>query len=129
MFVVNVPVACVTNALAAYAVPESRSPVHRRVDLGGLLLRSVSISALVLAIIEGPSWHWRSTGVLGLIVVAVLTFICFANFELDRRDPMLDVCLFRRGSFSAALAAIATSFLGLFEFVFLVTQYFPLVHG
>lgn len=129
VFVVNVPVACVTIALTAFAVPESRSPVTRRVDLGGLLLASVSISALVLAIIEGPSWHWRSTGVLGLFVIAVLTFIWFADFELGRSDPMLDVRLFRRGSFSAASAAIATSFFCLFGFVFLVTQYFQLVHG
>ena len=129
VFVVNVPVACITIALTAYAVPESRSPVQRRVDLAGLVLGSVSISTLVLAIIEGPSWHWRSTGVLGLFAIAVLTFIWFADYELDRRDPMLDVRLFQRGSFSAASAAIATSFFCLFGFVFLVTQYFQLVHG
>ncbi len=127
---VNVPVACVTIALSAYAVPESCSPVRRRVDLGGLLLGSVSILALVLAIIEGPSWHWRSTRVLGLFVIAVLAFAWFASFELRRVDPLLDVRLFRRRSFSAAAAAsIATSFFCLFGFVFLVTQYFQLVRG
>ena len=129
VFVVNVPVACVTIALTAYAVPESRSPVRRRVDLRGLFLGSVSISTLVLAIIEGPTWHWRSTGVLGLFAVAVLTFFGFAHYEIGRRDPMLDVRLFQRGSFSAASAAIATSFFCLFGFVLRVTQYFQLVHG
>jgi EmrB/QacA subfamily drug resistance transporter len=129
VFIVNVPVACVTIALAAFLVPESRSPVVRRVDLGGLALGSVSMSSLVLGIIEGPSWGWLSTKVLGLFVVSVVTLLFFGLYERRFTDPMLDIRLFRRGAFSSAAAAIATSFFCLFGFVFLVTQYFQLVHG
>ena len=129
VFVVNVPIACLTIVLAAFFVPESRSPVLRHVDIGGLILGSVSISSLVLAIIEGPSWGWLSARVIGLLAVAVLTFVVFGLYERRLDDPMLDIGLFRRGAFSAAAAAIATSFFCLFGFVFLVTQYFQLVHG
>ena len=129
VFVVNVPVACVTIALTAFFVPESRSPVIRRVDLGGLILGSASMSALVLAIIEGPSWGWLSAKVLSLFVVSIATLLLFGLYERRLADPMLDIRLFRRGAFSAASAAIATSFFCLFGFVFLVTQYFQLVHG
>lgn len=128
VFVVNVPVACLTIALAAFVVPESRSPVMRRVDLGGLFLGSVSVTTLVLGIIEGPSWGWLSARVLGLFAVSLVTLLLFARYERHLVDPMLDVRLFRRGAFSAAAGAIATSFFCLFGFVFLVTQYFQLVH-
>lgn len=129
VFIVNVPVACVTIVLAAFIVPESRSPVLRRVDLGGLTLGSVSVSSLVLGIIEGPSWGWLSAKVLGLFVVSAVTMIFFGFYERHLTDPMLDIRLFRRGAFSSAAAAIATGFFCLFGFVFLVTQYFQLVHG
>jgi DHA2 family multidrug resistance protein-like MFS transporter len=129
VFVVNVPFACVTIVLVAFLVPESRSPVLRRVDLGGLVMGSVSISSLVLAIIEGPSWGWLSARVLGLFVASFILLVVFGLYERRLDDPMLDIRLFRRGEFSAAAAAIATSFFCLFGFVFLVTQYFQLVHG
>lgn len=129
VFIVNVPVACLTIVLAAFIVPESRSPVVRRVDLGGLMLGSVTVTSLVLGIIEGPSWGWLSAKVLGLFALSVVTFIWFGFYERRLTDPMLDIRLFRLGAFSAASAAIATSFFCLFGFVFLVTQYFQLVHG
>lgn len=129
VFIVNVPVACVTIALAAFIVPESRSPVVRRIDLGGLALGSVMVTSLVLGIIEGPSWGWLSVTVLGLFVLSVVSFILFGLYERRLADPMLDTRLFRVGAFSGASAAIATSFFCLFGFVFLVTQYFQLVRG
>ena len=129
VFVVNVPFACLTIVLCSFLVPESRSPVMRRVDLGGLALGSVAISALVLALIEGPSWGWLSNKVLGLMALSLLTLVVFGFFERRRDEPMLDIALFRLGAFSASSAAIATSFFCLFGFVFLVTQYFQLVRG
>ena len=129
VFVVNVPFACLTIVLAAFFVPESRSPTARRVDLGGLAVGSVAITTLVLAIIEGPTWGWTGAKVLGLFALALVSLLVFGIYERRLDDPMLDIRLFRRGEFSAAAAAIATSFFCLFGFVFLVTQYFQLVHG
>jgi EmrB/QacA subfamily drug resistance transporter len=129
VFVVNVPVAVLTLALSALIVPESRSPVLRRVDLGGLILGSISVTSLVWGVIEGPSWGWRSAQVVALFVAAFVSFVGFSAYERRREDPMLDIRLFRRGAFSAAATAITTCFFCLFGFVFLVTQYFQLVRG
>ena len=129
VFIVNVPVAILTVALMALTVPESRSPVVRRVDYAGLFLVCSSISALVLGIIEGPSWGWLSIRVVTLFVAATLLYIDFGVYENARVDPLLDLRLFKRASFSSASAAIATSFFCLFGFIFLVTQYLQLVLG
>ena len=53
----------------------------------------------------------------------------FAWWQVRRPDPMLDVRLFRNPRFSAASAAIALSFFGLFGFIFMITQYFQVVRG
>ncbi len=42
---------------------------------------------------------------------------------------MLDITLFRNIRFSAASFSIAVAFFGLFGFIFLITQYFQVVHG
>ena len=42
---------------------------------------------------------------------------------------MLDVRLFRNPRFTAASAAIALAFFGLFGFIFMITQYFQIVRG
>ena len=129
VFIVNVPVAALTLALSAWLVPESRSPVPRSVDLSGLVLGCLSMSSLVLAIIEGPSWGWLDSRVVALFVASALALVGFGFYERQRRHPMLDIRLFRQGAFSASAAAIAVSFFCLFGFVFLVTQYFQLVRG
>jgi DHA2 family multidrug resistance protein-like MFS transporter len=53
----------------------------------------------------------------------------FAWWQARRPDPMLDVRLFRDPRFSAASAAIALAFFGLFGFIFMITQYFQVVRG
>lgn len=53
----------------------------------------------------------------------------FAVWERRVSEPMLDVTLFRNIRFSAASFSITAAFFGLFGFIFLITQYFQLVHG
>jgi MFS transporter, DHA2 family, multidrug resistance protein len=129
VFIVNVPVAALTLALSAALVPESRSPRTRRVDVGGLVVGCLSVTALVLAIIEGPSWGWSSARTVSLGAGALVGLALFALYERRCHDPMLDPGLFRQHRFSAAAAALGVSFFSLFGFVFLVTQYFQLVRG
>jgi MFS family permease len=56
IFLVNVPIVLVTLIAGAIVVPESRSPLQRHLDLGGLALGTLGVTSLVLAIIEGPDW-------------------------------------------------------------------------
>ena len=129
IFLVNVPLALVGIFAITLVVPESRSPQRRPPDVVGLLLGTAGITALVFAIIEGPSWGWRSNATLGLLGLSVLMLYNFATYELKREGPLLDVRIFNNRTFSAGAGAIATNFFCLFGFIFLVTQYFQLVRG
>ncbi len=129
IFLVNVPLALVGIGAIALVVPESRSPLRRPLDLVGLQLGTVGVTALVLAIIEGPSWGWLSGPILGLFTLAALVLFAFTHYELRRDGPLLDVRIFSNRTFSAGAGAIATNFFCLFGFIFLVTQYFQMVRG
>jgi len=129
IFLVNIPIVAIALAASAVVVPESKRPGARALDFGGLAVGTVCVSALVLAIIQGPSWGWRSTSTLTLFALAAAAAFVFTRYELGREAPLLDVRIFRNGVFSAGAGTIAASYFCLFGFIFLVTQYFQLVRG
>jgi DHA2 family multidrug resistance protein-like MFS transporter len=129
IFLVNIPIVVVALVASSIVVPESKSPGTHAFDLGGLILGTIGVSSLVLAIIQGPSWGWRSGATLALFGVAAIFATVFSRYEIRREAPLLDVRIFRNGIFSAGAGTIATSYFCLFGFIFLVTQYFQLVRG
>jgi len=129
IFLVNVPVALIGVVAIASVVPESTIPVRHPMDMVGLVLGTSGVTALILAIIQGPSWGWRSSPTLVLFGAAVLLLSGFANYELGREGPLMNVRIFTNRTFAASAGAMATNFFCLFGFIFLVTQYFQLVHG
>jgi hypothetical protein len=126
---VNLPIVVIALIATQLVVPESRSPKIRRFDVLGLALGTGCVTALVLAIIQGPDWSWTSSSTLVLFGASAFLLVMFVRYELRREGPLLDVRVFRNRSFSAGAASIATSFFCLFGFIFLVTQYFQLIHG
>ena len=62
-------------------------------------------------------------------MTAAVVLTAFTVWERRVAEPMIDVQLFRNIRFSAASFSIVAAFFGLFGFIFLVTQYFQLVHG
>ena len=129
IFLVNIPIALFAFFVGALVVPESRGRSLHGFDLMGLALGTSSVTLLVLAIIQGPEWGWRSTSTLGLFVASGALLVSFARYELRKSAPLLDVRVFSNRAFSAGAGSIATSFFCLFGFIFLVTQYFQLIHG
>jgi EmrB/QacA subfamily drug resistance transporter len=129
IFLVNIPIVLIAFFSVAAVVPESKAPRPKRFDWVALLVGSAAITFLVFAIIEGPTWGWRSESTLGLLASSVLLFLGSVLYELRRDEPLLDVRVFANRGFSAGAASIATSFFCLFGFIFLVTQYFQLIKG
>jgi EmrB/QacA subfamily drug resistance transporter len=129
IFLINAPL--VVGALIAshYVVPESKSPLQRRHDVGGLILGTSGVSLLTLATIQGPSWVWLSTSILALYAAGILAVVSFVRYELRREGPLVDMHIFANRAFSAGSGAIAVNYFSLFGFIFLITQYFQLVRG
>ena len=112
-------------------MPESKSPQRRRVDLGRTRFWAPSgVAALTFAIIEGPSWGWRSASTLARLCCRRRCRWCPSHsYELRREGPLLDVRIFKNRGFSAGAGAIAINYFCLLGFIFLITQYFQLIRG
>src|SRR5579863_4921768 len=73
IFFINPPIAVVAVAVTLFAARESRDEtVDRTVDYAGIVLLTVGLTALVLSLIEGNRWHWGSTPIIGLWIIAAV---------------------------------------------------------
>src|SRR6201997_2163788 len=68
IFFINPPIAVVAVAVTLFAARESRDEtVDRTVDYAGIAAATLGLTALVLALVEGNSWHWGSLRVISLL--------------------------------------------------------------
>jgi EmrB/QacA subfamily drug resistance transporter len=129
VFMVNVPIAAVAIIGGILFVPTSRDPSAPRVDVPGLILSTIGITALVYTVIEAPNWGWGSVHSAAGFAVAVVVLATFAMWEWHTPHPMLDVSVFANRRFSGGSLAVTAGFLTLFGFIFVITQYFQFIKG
>jgi MFS family permease len=89
--------------LAAAALPESRAPARRAVDVPGAVVLSAGMATVTAALVSGRQ-SWGSPVTLALLVAGVALLGLFVAVELRRAEPMLDLRLLRRPAFVASLA-------------------------
>ncbi len=101
IFLVHLPLALLTFAIAASTIAESRDPDASRLDVAGIVTLSLAVFGLVYVITQGAA-----LGLSASIAIAAATAACFAAFlfaERRQAHPMFDFSVFRNRSFSGAI--------------------------
>ena len=88
-----------------------------------------SVSALILAIIQGPEWGVASPQLWISIAVGIVLGAGFVVRERTAAYPLLDLALFRLPRFSTGVAAVSVAFFSVTGFIFGFTQYLQFVQG
>jgi EmrB/QacA subfamily drug resistance transporter len=130
IFFVNVPVGVVAIAASLILIPESKDEsAEQRLDLPGLLTSGIGLFALTYGLIEANTYGWTSGRILGSFAVAAVLLVAFALLEMHQRIPMLDVSLFRNGTFAGANIAVFLVALAMFGVFFFVSLYMQGILG
>jgi DHA2 family multidrug resistance protein-like MFS transporter len=127
-FLLALPVMVALLLLGPRVLPEFRDPAAGRLDLPSAAMSVAAVLAVIYGLKEiaqdGLAWPAALSVLVGLAVG-----VGFVRRQRRLADPMIDLGLFRLGSFNAALA---TNFLAIFvavgDFLF-VAQYLQLVAG
>jgi MFS transporter, DHA2 family, multidrug resistance protein len=127
-FLLALPVMVALLLLGPRVLPEFRDPAAGRLDLPSAAMSVAAVLAVIHGLKDvaqdGLAWPAALSVLVGLAVGAG-----FVRRQRRLADPMIDLGLFRLGSFNAALA---TNFLAIFvavgDFLF-VAQYLQLVAG
>jgi EmrB/QacA subfamily drug resistance transporter len=130
IFYVNVPIGALAVIVSYLLIDESRDSSHeQRLDVPGLVTSALGLFALTYALIEGNSRGWTSGVILGAFVLAAAALAAFALLELRQRLPMLDLSLFRSGTFTGANTVVLLVTLAMFGVFFFLSLYMQNVLG
>ena len=131
IFFINLPVV----AICAFGVFSLLSPFETkrekaRIDVVGLILLVVSVGAFQIMLDTGREHDWfGSAWIVGLAVVAAISFAAFVIWELTDANPVVDLRVFRFRGFSFATLAISLGFGAFFAQVVLTPLWLQQVAG
>lgn len=103
VFLVNLPVGVLALVGGAVLLPRSRNEAAEHLpDLLGAGLLAITIGALTLGLVEGPTWGWTDDRILLAWAVTVVGLIGFLVSSARHREPVIDPNLLRVRAFSFA---------------------------
>jgi EmrB/QacA subfamily drug resistance transporter len=130
IFFVNVPIGILAIVASFVLIPESKDEsAEQRLDLPGLVTSAIGLFALTYGLIESNTHGWTSGRILGSFAVAVVMLVAFVLLERHQRLPMLDLSLFRNGTFAGANLAVLLVALAMFGVFFFVSLYMQGILG
>ncbi len=130
IFFVNVPVGILAIAASFAFITESKDESEeQRLDLPGLVTSGIGLFALTYGLIEANTYGWTSTRIVGSFVLAAVMLAAFILLERHQRIPMLDLSLFKSGTFTGANLVVLLVALAMFGVFFFVSLYMQNILG
>jgi EmrB/QacA subfamily drug resistance transporter len=126
VFYVNLPIGALAILLAYRLIPPyvGRSDRRESLDLVGVLLLGTGVFLILLPLVEEQQWHGRGKWLLsaaGLVVLA--GFTAWERWYSRRREPVVDLAMFRRRSFALGAVIALIYFAGFAAIFFVFTLY------
>jgi EmrB/QacA subfamily drug resistance transporter len=132
IFFVNLPVGIAAIGLTFWLVPDLRPGRRHRIDVGGVILSTVALTAIMFGLIEGQRYDWNAT-IIGLIVGGFVLLGVFLWMQKQRqggdREPLVPFALFKDRNYGLVLAVAAAVHLGMQGLFLPFTIYLQSVKG
>jgi predicted MFS family arabinose efflux permease len=96
VFLVNVPLAGLA-LIAAVMLIDRDAPIdqERAFDLPGAVTVTSAVTLVVLALVQGPGFGWRSPATIGILLAGLSLGVVFVLIEKRSRDPLLPFVMLR----------------------------------
>jgi EmrB/QacA subfamily drug resistance transporter len=128
IFWVNVPIGIVVAVLAPRLLQESRGR-HERIDLGGLVLVSAGLFAVIFATVRANAEGWTSATTLISYSLGLALLAAFVAWEARSEHAMVPLRLFSSAEFSGANITNFLLAVAMFSGFVMVVQFFASVRG
>jgi DHA2 family multidrug resistance protein len=132
VFYINVPVGAAAVVMGWLFVPESTTerPAVRRVDVPGLILLVIGVSALQFVLDRGQREDWLASPlIVWLGAVAAVTLVALVVRELRAEEPVVDLKVLRHPTFAAATAGMFVMSIAFYGIMVLSPLYTQILMG
>lgn len=129
IFAVNVLPIALTLWLLGMLEVADHPRGETKVDFVGAAACAVGLGGPVFALIEQGRYGWRSPLIASPLVIGVIAFWFFLQYERRARHPMLPLSLFKIRNFSVGNIATAAIYGGLSVASFIITVFVQQVAG
>jgi EmrB/QacA subfamily drug resistance transporter len=130
VFLINVPIVIIGVIAIVRVVPETKDPNPRRLDLQGLALSIIGLTALIYGIIHASSTkNWLDPGVVIPVLGGIAVIALFLFLEARSDHSSFDVSLFRNRGYSVSLVAVSLAFFALSGITFTLPFYLQILRG
>ncbi|WP_040952819.1 MFS transporter [Gorillibacterium massiliense] len=105
IFLVNIPIGILAIVLGIFFIQEGERNSNGKIDFLGFVLSTAMIFTMVLALIQKEmheNYSWTDWHILGLFGLSILLFIAFIMTEINVKQPMIELSIFRSWSFNGA---------------------------
>ncbi len=120
---VNVPIGITAALLAPRFVRESRSRERTSFDVGGAVLITGGLVALVYALVDARGAGWGSVQTVGLLALSLVLVLGFVALESRTAHPLMPLRIFRNRSVASANAVALLVGASLFSMFFFISLY------
>jgi len=130
IFYVNLPIGVLGLVVLFVALPKPEHGHQHTVDWWGAVALTAGLIPLLLALNWGGSvYAWDSATIMGLFVTAAVALGAFLLIERRAAEPTLDLALFRDRGFSASMAVLFLSGVGMFGSIMFLPLFMQVVQG
>jgi DHA2 family multidrug resistance protein len=116
IFYINVPFGLASCLIIWFLLSKRETTINKtRVDWVGFLLLLIGVTALQILLDKGEQYDWFDSPVinmLGALAVVCLTFLCI--WEWHKKNPVVDIRLFKIKNFALATGLIFISYIMVF---------------
>ncbi|SYZ32323.1 MFS transporter [Propionibacterium australiense] len=128
IFFINVPLAALCVAAGTMLLPRAAPARHEgRIDWSGVLASILGLSLLCWAVISAPGLGAGSPLVIGAFLVSLVVLGLFVWGQTRAGTPLLDLALFKRRTFTVAVAVSGLVTGGGAGALFVLAQYMQYV--
>jgi EmrB/QacA subfamily drug resistance transporter len=103
IFWVNIPIGVIAILLGWKVLPKDLTRTKATIDVPGSLLFAIFIISLFAGLLLGQQLGYGDSLIVTSLIVAVISFIAFLWTELRRKEPLLQLSLFKNPLFSLSI--------------------------
>lgn len=129
IFYINVPIGIIGVLLAFMYLPKFPQAVRGRFDSVGFAMVAAGLFALLLALSEGETWGWSSEPIVLLLMGSGFLLVLFVLWELRSPYPLLDLRVFKFGSFALSNILVVLVTVAMYSGVFYVPLFLQTIVG